>query len=72
MEFNIAKNVAERISKNIKVNVFKNFGTAMFKYKGSDIEFVGARKESYQLISRKPSVCKPGHLKMIRKEEISL
>lgn len=39
-----------------KVNFFKNYGTAQFKYKDLDIEFVGARKESYQSNSRKPTV----------------
>ncbi|MEN9699093.1 MAG: hypothetical protein RLZZ301_291 [Bacteroidota bacterium] len=37
-----------------KVNLFKNFGTAHFRYKDLDIEFVGARKESYHPDSRKP------------------
>src|SRR5690606_28847846 len=39
-----------------KVNYFKNFGTAQFNYKDLDVEFVGARKESYTSDSRKPSV----------------
>lgn len=53
---NIAKQVAEKISSKIKVSVYKNFGTAMFKYKGIDIEFVGARKESYRKSSRNPDI----------------
>jgi len=52
----IAKEIAKKIDPKIKVAVFKNFGTAMFRYKNHEIDFVGARKESYRHNSRKPSV----------------
>lgn len=52
----LAKKVAENLKNKPQVNVFKNFGTAMLKYKDLEIEFVGARKESYQSDSRKPIV----------------
>ena len=57
----MARAVAREISRDIKVTVFKTFWTAMFRYGNSDIEFVGARKESYSADSRKPSVL-PGTL----------
>lgn len=52
----LAKNIAQEINPKLKVSVFKTYGTAMFKHNGLDLEFVGARKESYSEDSRKPSV----------------
>jgi len=52
----LAKKVSDNLKNKPQVNVFKNFGTAMLKYKDLEIEFVGARKESYQSDSRKPVV----------------
>lgn len=52
----IAKKIAKQINPRIKVSIFKNFGTAMFRWNEYDIEFVGARKESYSRGSRKPVI----------------
>ena len=52
----LAKAAANELHPKLKVSVFKNYGTAMFKHAGLDLEFVGARKESYSEDSRKPSV----------------
>ncbi len=52
----IARKAARKLGSRIKVSVFKTFGTAMFRYDDYEIEFVGARKESYNRDSRKPSV----------------
>ena len=52
----LALKVSELLPNKPKVQVFKNYGTAMLRYKEMDIEFVGARKESYTHDSRNPLV----------------
>lgn len=52
----LASAVSQAVGSPDKMVVFKNFGTAMIRWKGWDIEFVGARKESYRQDSRKPAV----------------
>lgn len=55
--------VAEALGEKLhaKVSIFKRFGTAMLRWHGTEVEFVGARKESYSHDSRKPQV-EPGTL----------
>ncbi|HEV7329659.1 MAG TPA: HD domain-containing protein [Flavisolibacter sp.] len=58
----LATAVSQRFVPHPKVSLFKNFGTAQFRLAdGFDLEFVGARKESYQRHSRKPEV-EPGSI----------
>ncbi|MHC5309198.1 CCA tRNA nucleotidyltransferase [Myroides sp. LJL116] len=52
----LALEVSRLLPNHPKVQVFKNYGTAMLRYMDIDVEFVGARKESYHFDSRKPVV----------------
>jgi tRNA nucleotidyltransferase (CCA-adding enzyme) len=52
----LALKVSELLPNKPKVQVFKNYGTAMLRFEDTEIEFVGARKESYNLESRNPIV----------------
>jgi len=52
----LAKAVAQKLGPRTQVNVFKSFGTAQIRYDDLDLEFVGARRESYRADSRKPVV----------------
>ena len=52
----MAEALARRLGRGAHLSVFKNFGTAQLKYHGTEVEFVGARKESYTHDSRKPIV----------------
>ena len=52
----LALKVSELLPKKPKVQVFKTYGTAMLRFEDTEIEFVGARKESYHFESRNPVV----------------
>tara|TARA_B110000483_G_scaffold19119_1_gene21002 strand:+ start:4958 stop:6370 length:1413 start_codon:yes stop_codon:yes gene_type:complete len=52
----LARKVASLLSPNLKVNFFKTYGTAQFVWEGWELEFVGARKESYRKDSRNPLI----------------
>ncbi|MDD2328145.1 MAG: HD domain-containing protein [bacterium] len=52
----LAEAVARKLGRETHLTLFKNFGTAQIKYREYEIEFVGARKESYRSDSRKPIV----------------
>ena len=52
----VAEALGKRLGRGAHVSVFRNFGTAQLKYRGTEVEFVGARKESYTHDSRKPVV----------------
>lgn len=52
----MAKSLHKALGVRKKLSIFRNFGTAMLQYEGWEIEFVGARKESYRHGSRKPVV----------------
>lgn len=52
----VAEQLATRLGRGAHISVFRNFGTAQLKYKGQEVEFVGARRESYSRGSRKPIV----------------
>lgn len=52
----VASELKKMLGKKAHLSVFRNFGTAQVKYKDTEVEFVGARKESYQHDSRKPVV----------------
>lgn len=52
----VASALKQRLGKKTHLSVFRNFGTAQVKFKNTEVEFVGARKESYNHDSRKPIV----------------
>ena len=66
----LARAVAQEIGPRCQVHVFANFGTAQLRYKGVEVEFVGARRESYQRIVAS-RLSRMARSKMIRSGETS-
>ena len=60
--FKLAENVKKKLKGASKIKIFKTYGTAMIKWESLNLEFVGARKESYSFESRNPKII-PGNLK---------
>ena len=52
----VADALRRKLGRKAHISVFRNFGTAQVKYKNMEVEFVGARRESYSHDSRKPIV----------------
>ena len=58
----LAKNIKTKLKNASKIEIFKTYGTAMIKWNSLNLEFVGARKESYSSESRNPKIIS-GNLK---------
>ncbi|MCB9252430.1 MAG: HD domain-containing protein [Flavobacteriales bacterium] len=67
-----AQAVAHKLNDGASVNVFRNFGTAMLKIDDWDLEFVGARKESYVTDSRKPTVSSGSFEDDIKRRDLTI
>ena len=62
----MAEALGKQLGRGAHVSVFKNFGTAQVKYRGTEVEFVGARKESYQRDLDRDNLYKSGNVIYIR------